>query len=55
MSIISDPESWMGLRPARALDGETPPPVARPRTPRRPAHGGLGAMLRRVARFFRRG
>ncbi|MBN9021901.1 MAG: hypothetical protein J0H08_07380 [Rhizobiales bacterium] len=54
MSIISDPESWMGLRSARALDGETPP-AAEPRTPRRPAHGGLGGMLRRMARFFRRG
>ncbi len=53
MSMISDPESWLGLRPARALDGETPPP-ATPATPRTPAGAGLGGLFRRMLRIFRR-
>jgi len=58
MSIISDPESWMGLRSARALEDEAGSrPAPAPAAPRAPGARGdvLGGMVRRLLRIFGRG
>ena len=56
MSIISDPESWMGLRSSRSLEDE-PGSWPAPAAPglRGPGGGVLGGVVRRLLRIFARG
>jgi hypothetical protein len=53
MRIITDPESWMGLRAADAVADELAPQAERKTTPRRQGDAGIGRLLRRMLRLFR--
>jgi hypothetical protein len=55
MRIITDPESWTGLRSSEAVAKDLAPPAESREEARRTAPGGIGAMLRRVLRVFGRG
>ncbi len=53
MRIITDPESWMGLRAADAVADELAPQAERKTPPRRHGKAGIGGFFRRVLRLFR--
>jgi hypothetical protein len=53
MRIITDPESWMGLRAADAETDELAPRAERKTPPRRHGEAGIGRLLRRMLRLFR--
>lgn len=55
MRIITDLESWTGLRSSQAVAHDLAPPSGLPDDPRRGPARGLGAVLRRVLRMLGRG
>lgn len=57
MSMISDPESWIGLRSSRSLEGQAAPPAvpeAARTTEREPENARRGGLIRRLLALFGR-
>jgi hypothetical protein len=53
MRIITDPESWMGLRAADADADEIAPRMERKTPRRRDGEAGIRGLVRRMLRLFR--
>ena len=54
MRIITDPESWTGLRSSQAVAKDLAPTSGLPEEARRAPARGIGAVLRRMLRMFAR-